>query len=290
MKKLRQFPVILLCVLLTACTDNAVPEPIQEPPAPAYTTVHLSENALHTGALILVNASHRYDAAQAAVTSVWEGKTDRYFINATDLSVAPVVLSALNDWMDAAYAHSEVTDVNIISGFRSEAVQYSLYENARQSKGQDYADRYFMQPGYSEHHTGLAIDLALYDTETGLSADFPGSASQVWAAEHAWEFGFIQRYPDSKSDITGIDCESWHYRYVGVPHACYIYQNQLCLEEYIELLKSHPYSGEHLFVLWGGTNYEIWYCEGLEVSVPRDADYEISGNNEDGFIVTVTQP
>lgn len=292
MKKLRLVAAFLLCIMLTSCANKTTQEATstEETHAPAYTTLQLTESALHTGSLILVNAAHRYDDAQAVLTSVWEGKTDRYFIKATDMVIDPVALSALNEWMDAAFANSGVTDVNIISSFRSEAEQQSLYDNALQSKGQAYADNFFMRPGYSEHHTGLALDLSLYDTETGLSADFPGSASQQWAAEHACDFGFIQRYPVSKSSITGIDFESWHYRYVGIPHACYIYQNQLCLEEYIELLRSYPYTGEHLFILCNSKNYEIWYCEGLEVTVPTDRGYDISGNNEDGFIVTVTQP
>jgi D-alanyl-D-alanine carboxypeptidase len=82
-------------------------------------------------------------------------------------------------------------------------------------------------PGTSEHETGLAVD---------INADGINSAGyQVynWLAEHAWEYGFILRYPEDKEDITATDYEPWHYRYVGREYAQLIYESGLCLEEYL---------------------------------------------------------
>ena len=283
--------LLFCCVLLSSCTGREVPsEPTAAASEPSYTTVCLTQEDLHAGSLVLVNAVYPYDSTRTQTAVVWEGKTNAYLVKDTALSVTPEVLDALNDWLGSFYAQSGAADINIVSGFRSEEEQRSLYDNALQSRGDAYANRYFMQPGHSEHHTGLAVDLALYDVVSGTSADFSDTGVHKWAVEHACEYGFVRRYPVGKSGITGVDCEPWHYRYVGIPHACYMEQNGLCLEEYIDLLKNYPYPAEHLRVSCGGKDYEIWYCAGLAVTVPTDAPYVLSGNNADGFIVTVTLP
>lgn len=86
-------------------------------------------------------------------------------------------------------------------------------------------------PGCSEHHTGLAFDLNV----PGMS--FIDTAQFFWLDEHCWDYGFIMRYTDEKSDITGIIGEEWHIRYVGAEHAQRIREMDMCLEEYVEYLK-----------------------------------------------------
>ncbi len=86
-------------------------------------------------------------------------------------------------------------------------------------------------PGASEHHTGLAFDLNV------PGAYFVDTAQYVWLKKHCWDYGFIMRYTDEKEDITGIIGEEWHIRYVGLEHAKKIQELDLCLEEYVELLK-----------------------------------------------------
>ena len=150
-----------------------------------------------------------------------------------------------------------------------------------------HADAYIALPGHSEHHTGLAVDLDTYNTEDGTSGGFDGDGEYAWAVEHAWEYGFIQRYPPSKSDVTGIDYESWHFRYVGLPHSWVMASENLCLEEYTDYLRRFPFSGEHLSVTCLGASYEIYFCPVGQVAVPASGSYTVSGNNVDGFIVTV---
>ena len=84
-------------------------------------------------------------------------------------------------------------------------------------------------PGYSEHQLGLAIDVGTANSEK-CSKDRVWS----WLKEHCAEYGFIWRYSEEKSAITGIANEPWHFRYVGVEAATYIMENNLCLEEYME--------------------------------------------------------
>jgi D-alanyl-D-alanine carboxypeptidase len=87
-------------------------------------------------------------------------------------------------------------------------------------------------PGTSEHQLGLAVDI------DGVPA------VHGWLAEHSWEYGFIVRYPEGKSDITGILYEPWHFRYVGVELAKELYDLGLCMEEYMDMLTAQSLSSD----------------------------------------------
>ena len=86
-------------------------------------------------------------------------------------------------------------------------------------------------PGCSEHHTGLAFDLNVPGESFGDTAQY------LWLKQHCWDYGFIMRYTDEKSDITGITGEEWHIRYVGAAHSIRMRDMDYCLEEYVEWLK-----------------------------------------------------
>ena len=100
-----------------------------------------------------------------------------------------------------------------------------------QEEAQELSLRTIARPGYSEHHTGLAVDL------NDVSDNFEETEAYRWLQAHSADYGFVQRYRQDKVDITGIDNESWHYRYVGVEHAQEMNRLDLCLEEYVEYLK-----------------------------------------------------
>ena len=91
------------------------------------------------------------------------------------------------------------------------------------------AKKYVAKPGYSEHELGIALDI-------NASADSETTHDEVyqWLYNNAYKYGFILRYPEGKEDITGIDYEPWHYRYVGKEAALEIYESGLTLEEYLE--------------------------------------------------------
>ncbi|MDD7295604.1 MAG: D-alanyl-D-alanine carboxypeptidase family protein, partial [Oscillospiraceae bacterium] len=113
-----------------------------------------------------------------------------------------------------------------------------------------------------------------------------------WINETCAHYGFVLRYPEEKTEITEIQYESWHYRYVGQPHAFYMQQNQLCLEEYMEELQNHTIDNALEVTNWDGKVYQVYYVpaesgDSTYVMVPPDLEYMISGNNVDGFIVTV---
>ena len=114
----------------------------------------------------------------------------------------------------------------ITSGFRSYSYQAQLYQSYVYRDGQAAADRYAARAGYSEHQTGLALDV------NNASYYFDNSKEAKWVAANCWKYGFILRYPQGKEHITGYQYESWHIRYVGNPLAKELTKNNLTLEEY----------------------------------------------------------
>ena len=247
----------------------------------------MPREALMQGDLVLVNADHDFDPELPETVSVYENKNNCYLVKDVYLSLCPEALDALNRWMGAFCGQTGLTDVNVVAGYRTRADQQALYENAVATKGRDHAEAYLALPGCSEHHTGLALDLDTYDVAAGTSGGFDGEGDYAWAVEHAWEYGFIQRYPPHKSDVTGIRYESWHFRYVGIPHAWLMKQENLCLEEYIEYLRDFSFDRGPLTVTCLGRSWRIYYAAGTSIPVPAAGNYEISGNNVDGFVVTI---
>ena len=116
----------------------------------------------------------------------------------------------------------------ICSGFRSYKTQKNLYNSYVNRDGKAKADTYSARAGYSEHQSGLAMDI------NHASSSFNGSPAANWLSDNAYKFGFILRYPDGKTNETGYKFESWHYRYVGVELATKLYNNGdwITLEDY----------------------------------------------------------
>lgn len=111
--------------------------------------------------------------------------------------------------------------VNLIvsSGYRSYSEQADIYSNQVNMLGEAEASHHVASAGASEHQTGLALDFTTEDATTTNTTDFANTAAGQWLYEHAYEYGWILRYPDGKQDITGYSYMPWHYRYVGVDTA-----------------------------------------------------------------------
>jgi len=127
-------------------------------------------------------------------------------------------------------------------GYRSYSTQSGLFQSRLKyymSRGLSYGSAYSQVrkivaiPGTSEHQLGLAVDLM---DQRYYSQDLSEDHALYWLAEHCWEYGWILRYPEDKSDITGIIYEPWHFRYVGVDLAMELKESGLCLEEYLDAL------------------------------------------------------
>jgi D-alanyl-D-alanine carboxypeptidase len=92
-----------------------------------------------------------------------------------------------------------------------------------------------MPAGHSEHETGLAVDI-LSDTNSKMNETQADEAANKWLVENSWKYGFILRYPKDKTDITGIEYEPWHFRYVGREAAEFLHEHDMVLEEFFEHL------------------------------------------------------
>lgn len=128
----------------------------------------------------------------------------------------------------------------ICSGYRSveeqevildRDVKRHMKDGMSEEAARELALRTIARPGHSEHHTGFVVDLNDVDDA------FEETDTYRWLCEHAEDYGFVQRYRSDKVDITGIDNESWHYRYVGAENARRMNELNMCLEEYVEYLK-----------------------------------------------------
>lgn len=115
------------------------------------------------------------------------------------------------------------------SSYRSYEYQEKLYNNYIKSDGIEAADTYSGRPGFSEHQTGLAVDI--YNGKETYT-NFEKTKEFEWMQKNAYKYGFILRFPKDKEDITGYIYESWHYRYVGTKIATYIHENNISYEEY----------------------------------------------------------
>ena len=144
---------------------------------------------------------------------------------------------------------------------------------------------------YYDHALGTSLTLRYYSdavNEKILKDKY------TWIYENAHKYGFIIRFPGDCKDHTGYDSSARvHLRYVGTEHATYIYENGICLEEYLETLRvKHGFENPLKFEA-NGNSYEVYYVKysgnPTSLPVPKDATYTVSGDNMNGFIVTVTK-
>lgn len=180
-----------------------------------------------------------------------------------------------------------------VSGWRSQGEQKNIWDSSLKESGTEFTEKYVAPPGCSEHQTGLAVDLGLrQDNIDFIRPDFPYSGICQTFRRKAALYGFVERYPEKKEKITGIAHEPWHFRYVGTPHSEIMTRMGLTLEEYHMFLKQFPY-GERPFVFDEGSHrIEISFLEAgegsdIQFEVESSVPSMISGNNMDGFIVTV---
>ena len=116
------------------------------------------------------------------------------------------------------------------SAYRSYSYQDGLYSNYKKNNGLTWADKWSARAGHSEHQTGLALDVGVKSDHSLGSFEY--SKEFTWMRDNSYKYGFILRYPKDKQEITGYGYEPWHYRYVGVKAARYIYENDITFEEY----------------------------------------------------------
>lgn len=319
--KLRFLPLLLaLSLLLCACAAGN-PDPsgassgavassgsvseipliseVVSAPGEPTTYVTCTEEDLHRGDLLLVNRTYAYDPSLCAgeITSVRDERVSDIQEGFYQLPIGKGMLQTLETMQaDMQKAMDDSVCLLVNDSYRSAEDQQATIDEYLALYGQAYVDQYVAPVGMSEHHTALVADLSFIK--------FPGgtvmaTTSEEAAAHYAWvlgncrKYGLILRYTVEKEAITGYSAESWHFRYVGRPHADYIAANALALEEYLDQLKTTSYAQRLSIETDDGAHYSVYYVAatsgGTQVPVPGTAPYTISGNNVDGFIVTVDE-
>jgi len=133
--------------------------------------------------------------------------------------------------------------LQVSTAYRGYNYQKTLYDGYVASAGQAAADKESARPGYSEHQTGLAVDIRAQSDTCSLEACFGTTPEGEWLAANAYRYGFLLRYPAGKEAVTGYEYEPWHFRYIGT-----------ALSQ--ELHKQHTQTLEEFFGVTGGTAYK----------------------------------
>ncbi len=197
------------------------------------------DGTMTVGQITIDGANYHFDSRGAYVLLVnkwnplpegYEPELVKYKGWTIEVSCYDAFVAMMDDLIDTGYYYK------ITSAYRNEKTQQSIWDrryNAYIAEGKSAETAYSMvaqyvaKPGTSEHHLGLAIDIT-------------GDNAKRWLQENCWEYGFIVRYPEGKSEITGIAHEDWHYRYVGVELAMELKESGLTLEEYMANLTKAP--------------------------------------------------
>jgi D-alanyl-D-alanine carboxypeptidase len=269
---------VLLAMLVIAYLHFTSPAPVPQfaqdlyEPLPTVKRSELSAYAPVSGDtrfLELINGSHpiQSEPETALIIPVWPGVA----VSTTDITLHENAREAVRQMLEAAN-EEQAGDFYLSSGYRNEEEQRQTYEEM-----DDKA--LVLPPGYSEHQTGLAMDIM---AEGVGQFELDGSPEGQWLADNSWEYGLLLRYTDDKREITGIPGEAWHFRYVGQPHAWYCYEHGLCFEEYIDFLKAE--GGYEVEI--DGVTYTVKYERLGDVPEPL-MGAEVSGDNTGGLVTTL---
>ncbi|MBE6553825.1 MAG: D-alanyl-D-alanine carboxypeptidase family protein [Ruminococcaceae bacterium] len=248
-----------------------------------YEQITKTKDDVHTGILLIVNEEYEYvfPTDQSYLIKIAENRTKVDGKNPYQLNT-----TYAKEMHREAFAYM---DKMLLDYFRiSEGDGAVMVKYAYRSYQDQEALNSTIGAGFSDHHTGCCIALHQADT-----SNFPPIESTHWIYENAYQYGFVMRYPVGKEDKTLVSDYEHCFRYVGIPHAAYINANDLCLEEYVDLLKNQYAGDQHLKIQdKDGNDYEVYYVaagadELTTIKVPKNYAYTISGDNIGGFIVTV---
>lgn len=270
-------------------------EPVTEPPEtlPGKDTyVDLTFEDIPNGILVLIDADREYVFPDKSnVTEIYGKKNDCYGLINSTVTLNIEAIDALNrmmeDFFNATVGKGPegrgISDVIVSGAFRSFEDQETLFNQ--------YGASSTFAPGHTDYHSGYSFYLKAYNASAGTRELDKAGEAYAWIAENAWKYGFICRYPTAKkATIGGLMDGTGHYRYVGKAHAAAMYQNNWCLEEYLEYVKDYTYQSPLKVTDGSGTKYEIFYaaCDlnsTVRIPVNDKVPYTISGNNYDGFVI-----
>lgn len=280
--------LVLLLVIIIASVDGSSPSgDINKPSVHTgdmdLETISVSSDQISKGSLVLANSEHKYSIpSDVTLLSIYEYRnshSDGIPYSIGDIYNLKMASNALEN------AH------NMLIALGSETGNDGIMISSSYGK-QDYS---------KDTHTGLTMVLTVAGGAAAYLEDESNSDLKNWLTSNAHKYGFVVRYPADKAEITGVSDYTHAFRYVGLPHAKYMLDNNLCLEEYITYLKDNTSHKKMITVnATDGHTYSIYYvaCPDdindvkVPISVPNPDgstkySYTISGTNEGGVVITI---
>ena len=236
-----------------------------------YTQLSVDSESISKGLLVIADDAHPVSAIEEKDTvDLFKAKNEYYTLVEQNVRLSDEAAEAFNLMMADYYETYQLTDFVVYGTTDTYTAEGS------------YCPRHF-----AESAAGNCVDLALCGWESVISYD--GADIQGWVNENCYKYGFIVRYPQDKTAQTGQEYCPWHLRYVGKVHSTIMHDKGLCLEEYVGALKDFTCDSPYEYTV-DETSYKIYYApsegESAKISVPISGNYEISGNNSDGYIIT----
>lgn len=242
-------------------------------PASDETVLQLTADQMKNGPLILADTAHPYQGSQSF--SDFSAITDENVkVRSSTLPIQQEAQQDLCSLFDAYAAANGWANLQIYSTTDTTLDASSIYTNV-----------------LPDRNTGYGFDIGLI-TSTGEVVPYIKKHNE-WMVTNAWQYGFVVRYPSDKTETTGIAYAPHHFRYVGKLHAAIMHDNGFCLEEYISYLKNYTLDSGGLSYTLDSGSYTIYYVPAdasgtTTVTLPKDAVYTVSGDNQSGYILTVT--
>lgn len=240
----------------------------------------IKQEQISKGSLMLINPEHPLENYSV-------NKIPLDFLDTAielDIKAAKNLEACLN-------ACSMIEDVAAVSGYRSYQNQVQIFDESLKENGEKYTRQFVALPGCSEHQSGLAIDLAEKKEQIDfICPELPYDGKFKTFREQLVQYGFVERYLQGKELITKISPEPWHFRFVGVPHSQIMTEKGWVLEEYMAYLKTTSAKRPLQYTIQNA-KFDIWYQafnaeQEIEVILPERQLFQVSGDNENGVIVT----
>ena len=282
-------------------TPTPVPTPEPTPSPYELTSPVYDETKL--APFMLVNFEHECRCIGDAETQLVElhGNTPAsLLLTNNDHRLNSEAVPSLSAFADAFYAETGGDRLLVTSSYRTREYQQNLYNEYVQNYGEEYARMYVADPGASEHHTGLAVDLSTKN-KAGERVALINHEKFAWVTEHCADYGFILRYPVGTESITHVAYEPWHFRYLGKELAKAVTAMGMTYEEFCEHIRQYTVESGMLYLSKDLCCPDVAYIENLPeegylfyyapasglVPVVRGADETVSADNAGGFIVAV---
>ncbi len=233
-----------------------------------YMTVPQNEAEIHNGMLVQIDQNHSYTGAPGTLTT-FQGKNDSYRMKRMDFSTRPEVLEAMNNMGSAYVSVHGTANLMVYSTVAAYDVAGSLYPD-----------------WLPDRSSGWCLDFCLLNEDETISKF---ETPNAWLKDNSWKYGFVFSYPEEDAAVTGVSAP-YHLRYVGEVHAGIMHENALTLTNYYAFLRTHTFDVP-LYYTVGDVTYTVYYVPAgsgtTEVPVPLNKEYDLSGDNSEGYIVTV---